>query len=155
MTANMNQNGKVLARRADSLGAAAGLVLIAATVASVSATGALAQSTGTSSDWNTPFGYSYGQQERVFQTDGRDARNNRVIVDGRILLGEEASNLPRTIRGDAAPSFGGDSVAVGNQLNVIVSGDWNTVIVDSTQINNGDVTAVTDLNGELDLNGDY
>ena len=39
--------------------------------------------------------------------------------------------------------------AVGNQLNVITQGSWNTVIVNSTQINNGDQTTV--LNGKLDL----
>ena len=30
--------------------------------------------------------------------------------------------------------------AVGNQLNVITQGNWNTVIVNSTQINNGNQT---------------
>jgi holdfast attachment protein HfaA len=39
--------------------------------------------------------------------------------------------------------------AVGNQLNVITQGSWNTVIVDSTQINNGNQTTV--LNGKIDL----
>ena len=39
--------------------------------------------------------------------------------------------------------------AVGNQLNVITQGSWNTVIVNSTQINNGNQTTV--LNGKIDL----
>lgn len=43
----------------------------------------------------------------------------------------------------------GTGTAVGNQLNVITTGNYNTVIIDSTQINNGDQTVV--LNGELDL----
>ena len=36
--------------------------------------------------------------------------------------------------------FGG-ATAIGNNLTVITQGSWNTVIVNSTQINNGDVTA--------------
>ena len=44
----------------------------------------------------------------------------------------------------------GQSQAVGNQLNVITNGNYNTIIIDNTQINNGDQTAV--LNGELNLN---
>lgn len=108
--------------------------------------------TGGSNDWNTPYGYRFGEQDRVFNPATRDGQNNRVAINGRILLGEEVSNLPRTLRGDVQPKWGSDALAVGNQLNVIVTGDWNTVVVDSTQTNNGDVTAVTDLNGELDLN---
>lgn len=106
------------------------------------------------STYNTPFGYQYGEQERIFQPGTRDGQNNRIAIDGRILLGEEASNLPRTLRGDIGPSFSSQfgNQAVGNQLNVITTGDWNTVVVDSNQINNGDVTAVTSLNGELELN---
>ena len=38
---------------------------------------------------------------------------------------------------------------MGNQLNVITQGNWNTVIVNSTQINNGNQT--TALNGKIDL----
>ena len=44
----------------------------------------------------------------------------------------------------------GTGTAVGNQLNVITNGNNNTVIIDSTQINNGDQNVF--LNGELDLN---
>ena len=44
----------------------------------------------------------------------------------------------------------GSGTAVGNQLNVITNGSNNTIIIDSTQINNGDQTVI--LNGELNLN---
>ena len=43
----------------------------------------------------------------------------------------------------------GSGTAIGNQLNVVTNGSYNTVIIDSTQINNGDQSVV--LNGELDL----
>jgi holdfast attachment protein HfaA len=36
--------------------------------------------------------------------------------------------------------FSGTGTAIGNQLNVNTSGSFNTVIVNSTQINNGDQT---------------
>ena len=44
----------------------------------------------------------------------------------------------------------GSGTAVGNQLNVITNGSNNTIIIDATQINNGDQSVV--LNGELNLN---
>ena len=42
-----------------------------------------------------------------------------------------------------------------NNLVVITQGSWNTVIVNSNQVNNGNVTATstgTVINGEIDLN---
>ena len=46
----------------------------------------------------------------------------------------------------------GGATAIGNQLNVVVQGNHNTVIVNSRQTNNGNVTAGTVLNGTLKLN---
>ena len=44
------------------------------------------------------------------------------------------------------------ATAIGNQLNVVVVGSWNTVVVNSKQINNGDQTASTSsLNGKLNF----
>ena len=40
----------------------------------------------------------------------------------------------------------GGSTAIGNSLNVVVQGNHNTVIVNSTQVNNGNVNAGTNLN---------
>jgi holdfast attachment protein HfaA len=50
-----------------------------------------------------------------------------------------------TLSGGLQDSFAtgiGASSAIGNQLNVITQGNYNTVIIDSTQINNGDISAV-------------
>ena len=57
--------------------------------------------------------------------------------------------------GGVGTGFGqlGGATAIGNNLNVTVQGNWNTVIIDSTQINNGDVTANVELNGQVDLDG--
>ena len=51
---------------------------------------------------------------------------------------------------DGASGMIGSGTAVGNQLNVITNGSNNTIIIDATQINNGDQSVV--LNGELNLN---
>jgi holdfast attachment protein HfaA len=88
----------------------------------------------------------------------RDANGNRLIVDGIIQSG--ASSYSRASgaaaawagagSGDGSATIGG-ATAIGNSLNVVVQGDHNTVIVNSTQINNGDINAGTALNGTLDL----
>ncbi len=130
----------------------ASLAALTLAVACLGAAPAKAQDATAAGSYNTPYGYSYGGESRNFRAGTRDAFNNRAVVNGRILLGEEVSNLPRTLSGVISPSFGGASSAVGNQLNVIVEGDWNTVVIDSTQTNNGDVIAGAALNGELALN---
>lgn len=115
-----------------------------------------AQSLGeTAGQWNAPYGGYIGEESRAYVPGTRDANNNRVIVDGRILTGDEASSLPREMGGGKATSSGvGAATAIGNQLNVVTRGNWNTVIIDSTQTNNGDVVANASgevLNGELNL----
>lgn len=87
------------------------------------------------------YGFGYGQEERDFDPRTRDANNNRLIVNGR--MGLEGSTLPLGLMFSDESSlsgFDGNQLAVGNQLNVTVQGSWNTVIIDSTQINNGTQT---------------
>jgi holdfast attachment protein HfaA len=43
-------------------------------------------------------------------------------------------------------SVGGGASAIGNNLVVVTQGYNNTVIIDSTQINNGNVSATSNLN---------
>lgn len=72
----------------------------------------------------------------------RDANGNRVIIDGIIQGGLDQSSISRTSAGAMGTGAGfGGATAIGNNLTVITQGSWNTVIVNSTQINNGDVTA--------------
>jgi holdfast attachment protein HfaA len=91
----------------------------------------------------------------------RDQNGNRLIVDGIIQAGASAYS---SASGGVSTSFTGaggqgaqggttigGSTAIGNSLNVVVQGNHNTVIVNSTQINNGNVTAGTSLNGTLRL----
>jgi holdfast attachment protein HfaA len=77
-----------------------------------------------------------------------------------MLTGDDLSNLPPglynyngLLSGGAGFSGAGSATAIGNQLNVITQGSWNTVIVTNTQINNGDINANSNvLNGGLNLN---
>ena len=112
------------------------LTTLGATVALAGA--ASAQTPDRVGEFERPFGLGYGAVESPIETSTRDANGNRVIVNGRF------ANEGSLSGGLMDQAFGADAglYAVGNQLNVITQGNWNTVIIDSTQINNGDVTAV-------------
>lgn len=112
-----------------------------------------AQEASSVSQFERPYGYGFGDESRPFDAGSRDINGNRVIVNGRIMTGTSTlSGDLNTMWGQTEGASGmlGSSSAIGNQLNVITNGSWNTIIIDSTQINNGDQTAI--LNGELDLN---
>lgn len=88
-----------------------------------------------------PYGFGYGQEEQEFEPSTRDEFNNRTIVNGRMFL--EGSTLSGGLMfsdESTLSGFDGNASAIGNQLNVTVQGSWNTVIIDSTQINNGNQT---------------
>ena len=96
---------------------------------------------GGAADFETSYGVAYfGAEEQPIEAGTRDANGNRLIVNGRIM---ESSSLSGGV-GDSDDPFNQSiaaSSATGNQLNVITSGSFNTVIVDSTQNNSGDITA--------------
>lgn len=112
-----------------------------------------------SGEFDRPFGFSYGQEQSPYDANTRDGNGNRIILDGRIMTGMDQSTLATSsasagawAQATAGAGFGSgvaQGTAVGNQLNVITQGNWNTVIVNSTQINNGNQTSV--LNGKIDL----
>ena len=123
---------------------------------------AQAQSAGSAGAAQFQSGYGNARYSVATPETGstRDANGNRLIVDGIIQSG--ASSYSRQTGGVASAYSGagrgsgsgaaiGGSTAIGNQLNVVVQGSWNTVIVNSNQTNNGDVTAGTALNGNIDL----
>ena len=86
--------------------------------------------------------------ENTLDVSTRDANGNRVIVDGVILDGA-SDTFTQTDNQGAGGVFAGaggrtrwsTATAIGNNLQVITQGNYNTVIVNSTQTNNGDVTA--------------
>jgi holdfast attachment protein HfaA len=112
-------------------------------------------------EFERPVGYGYGEETQPYDARTRDANGNRVIVDGRIIVGDDVSSLPNGLYnfnglGQGSGGFSGagrfleNTSVAANQLNVITQGSFNTVVVNSTQINNGDQTVV--LNGALNLN---
>jgi holdfast attachment protein HfaA len=141
-----------------AMGALVGLAIVGGAVGLL-AMPALAQppspAAQISGEFERPFGFGYGEEQSSYDANTRDASGNRVILDGRIMTGMDQSSLSSSYGsagGWSQSSNGagfGSGTAVGNQLNVITQGNWNTVIVNSTQINNGNQTTV--LNGKIDL----
>ena len=128
-----------------------GLATLAAGSLILAALPASAQEASSVSEFERPYGYGYGEETRPFSANTRDALGNRVIINGLIEGGSGLGTGLYTGWGQTDGDAGmiGSGTAVGNQLNVITNGSNNTIIIDSTQINNGDQTVV--LNGELDL----
>lgn len=112
---------------------------------------AQAQEAGSTSQFERPYGLAYGAEDRPYEVNGRDRSGNRVIINGMIDGGSGLGVGLNTGWGQTNGAQGmiGTGTAVGNQLNVITNGSNNTIIIDSTQINNGDQSVV--LNGELDF----
>ncbi len=107
------------------------------TLAAVAAAGAASADPVSSSadDFSRGFGMGWDSFDRPIEAGTRDANNNRVIVNGRIE-GALSGGL-----GDGFAGGVGSAQAIGNQLNVVTQGNWNTVIIESNQINNGDISA--------------
>lgn len=92
------------------------------------------------SDVERAFGMGWDSFDAPFDPATRDENGNRVIVNGRM-------EIEGALTGGLQDGFSGgigSAQAIGNQLNVVTQGNFNTVIVDATQINNGDISAETD-----------
>jgi len=138
--------------RTSSIPAAVTLALGLATAIPVTAA---AQSAGSSSLGQYQAGYGASRYTTARPQSGstRDANGNRLIVNGVIQSGASSYS---SATGGVSSSFAGagagsgttigGSTAIGNNLNVVVQGDHNTVIVNSSQVNNGAINAGTNLN---------
>ncbi len=111
---------------------------------------AAAQSmTTNSASMNAGYGRSSGQENRMVEYSTRDANGNRVIVDGVMLTGADQSVYSSSRSSGSLDAYSGvgglggyaGSTAIGNNLTVITQGNNNTVIVNSSQVNNGNVSA--------------
>lgn len=107
---------------------------------------------------NVPYGArSIDDDRTTFNPSTRDANGNRVIINGRFVNGD-VNSIPWA-RGGSRTGFQSiNAQAIGNQLNVVTSGRWNTVIIDYTQINNGQQQVSInetpqELNGSITLSG--
>ena len=129
-----------------------GRLAIAALIAACVAGSASAQSMNSnSSSFNAGYGRTSGQENRPVDVSTRDANGNRVILDGIIQSGVDQSSFASSSAGawDSFSGVGasGGATAIGNNLTVITQGNYNTVIVNSQQTNNGNVSAGSVLNG--------
>lgn len=110
---------------------------------------ASAQTMGTnSSSYNGGWNRANGSENQAVGVSlvSRDANGNREITNGIIETGASTVSARAEAAGSASAGYsggvgGGSALAVGNSLTVITTGNYNTVIVDSTQINNGDISA--------------
>jgi holdfast attachment protein HfaA len=111
---------------------------------------ASAQTMGTNSaNYNGGYGRVADQENQAASAAVRDANGNLVVVDGIIQAGEGGvlSNAGGAFDTVSGVSTSSGASAIGNNLVVVTQGNWNTVIVNSTQTNNGNVSANTSLNG--------
>jgi holdfast attachment protein HfaA len=146
------QTNKMLARFAFAAGLAG---------AAVFASAGHAANLGDSSSYNTPFGMASSASENApVDPSLRDQNGNLSLVNGQFqssafaqgfgASSSSASSLANLGSGASSSgsgvAFGGAS-AIGNSLNVVTVGNNNTVIVNSSQTNTGNVTATTTLNG--------
>jgi holdfast attachment protein HfaA len=124
-------------------------LLIAGIALGFGATQALAGGYDTSSSYNAPIGMSGTSANGPVNSSLRDANGNLEVVDGKITSSSfsevgGAQNFNPGQSGVGGTT--GTATAIGNQLNVVTLGSNNIVIVDSTQINNGDQNANNTVN---------
>jgi holdfast attachment protein HfaA len=137
------------------------IALAAALLAGVAAVGAAqAGDFSNAATYNSPYGLQAGAENAPPNASLRDANGNLTAVNGQITsanFGASAAGASASGSGvamahggvgtsGAGSAFGG-ATAIGNQLNVVTLGNNNTVVVNATQTNNGNQTAVTTVNG--------
>ena len=113
--------------------------ILTAIVTAAFASAAAADPIPGAGDFSRGYGMGWESFDTPINPSTRDEDGNRVIVNGRM---EIEGSLTGGLQDNFATGIG-SSQAIGNQLNVVTQGNYNTVIVDSTQINNGDISAVT------------
>lgn len=101
----------------------------------------------------------YGGAGRIasqpFSPTTRDANGNRLVVNGVIMNGQDGSTVTYTSTsstGLSGASYfqngadglngGATATAIGNMINVSITGHGNTVVLNATQTNTSDVNAV-------------
>ena len=118
---------------------------------------ALAGNYNNAASYNTGYGMTPGQENQAANPNLRDANGNLTIVDGQFTsssfsqsTGVQSASVGATSGVGSSTGTGttyGTATAIGNSLNVVTVGSYNTVIVNSTQINNGNQNATVTTNG--------
>jgi holdfast attachment protein HfaA len=125
--------------------------LLLAVIGCAFATAAAAGNYDNSVNYNNPIGMTSGQENSTVNSSLRDANGNLTVVNGQITSSSfsEVNGVQSFAGGVGNPAgtLNSTATAIGNQLNVVTAGSNNIVIVSSTQTNNGNQTANTNLNG--------
>ncbi len=128
----------------------------AAVFAAAIAAPAFAQTmTANSASYNAGWGRTSDQENQAVNPQMRDANGNLLVVNGIITNGSNTglfsgggvSSASAGAGSSSSIAFASGATAIGNSLSVVTQGDYNTVIVDSRQINNGAVTATSSTSG--------
>ena len=133
------------------------MVCLAAVVSAFAATPSMAQVAGfnDAGSYNSGYGMSAGSAQQPVNASLRDSNGNLSVVNGQFQTStmSQATGVQnlRNIGQSSGVGFGnssnGTASAIGNSLNVITTGSFNTVIVNSNQTNNGNQTATVTTNG--------
>ncbi|HEY0282411.1 MAG TPA: holdfast anchoring protein HfaA [Rhizomicrobium sp.] len=110
-----------------------------------------------SASYNSAYGLSPGAENQAINPSLRDANGNLTVVNGQFTSSafsrQTGVQSMGTISSGTLSSFGtgaayGNASAIGNSLNVVTIGNNNTVVVNSSQTNNGNQNASVSLNGQ-------
>jgi holdfast attachment protein HfaA len=105
-----------------------------------------------STSFNAGYGRVAGEENRPVDFSLRNADGNLTIIDGVMNTGPDQSTLAGSSINDGGGFSGVGGVynsspsAIGNNLTVVTQGNYNTVIVNSVQTNNGTVSATGVIN---------
>lgn len=103
--------------------------------------------------YNTAYGMTAGQENATVNPSLRDGNGNLTVVNGQFTssaMSQQSGAQNMSTMSNNGTSSGaayGTASAIGNSLNVVTTGNYNTVIVNSTQTNNGNQTATVSMNG--------
>ena len=121
------------------------------------ATPSLAQVAGynDAGSYSSGYGMSAGSAQQAVNVSLRDSNGNLAVVNGQFTTSTMSSatgvqnlrNLGQTSGVGYSNTASGTASAIGNSLNVITTGSYNTVIMNSDQTNNGNQTATVSMNG--------
>lgn len=138
------------------------LLHIVTAACSLAAAQAYAGDYSSDGDYNHPYGMAAGQENQTVNPSLRDSNGNLTVVNGQFtsssmsaqsgvqaMSASGASSMSSGVGGTSGSSGGlfGSAAAVGNSLNVVTVGSYNTVVVTAQQTNNGDQTANVSVNG--------
>ena len=101
-----------------------------------------------SAGFNAGYGRVSGSENQAVNVQLTDSNGNLQVVNG-VTQGTASSSVFASAGAmDNFSGAGGSASAIGNNLTVVTQGNYNTVIVNSTQTNTGAVTATSSSNGK-------